>query len=55
VLVSYAESAIRNTVSLQIDNEGSRYAEFKAKEALSAMDAALAERRTPVLVETVGE
>jgi hypothetical protein len=55
VLVSYAESAIRNTVSLQINNEGARYAEFKAKEALAAMDAALAKRRTPTLVETGGE
>ncbi|MDR1932123.1 MAG: LPP20 family lipoprotein [Spirochaetales bacterium] len=55
VLVSYAESAVRNTISAQIDNEGSRYAEFKAREAAAAMDAVLAERRNPSLVETGGE
>jgi hypothetical protein len=54
-LVSFPESAVRNTITAQINNEASRYAEFKAKEAVSAMDAALAEQRKVSLVESGGE
>jgi hypothetical protein len=55
VLVSYSESAVRDAGSAAIQQASARSAQIDAGNALRAMDAALAEKRTPALVETGGE
>jgi hypothetical protein len=54
VLVSYSESAVRDAGSDAIQ-AAARNAQINAENALRAMDAAFAAKRTPALVETGGE
>jgi hypothetical protein len=54
VLVSFSESAVRDAGSAAIQT-AARNAQINAENALQAMDAALAAKRTPELVETGGE
>jgi hypothetical protein len=55
VMVSFSESAVRTAGSAAIQT-AARNAQISAENALRAMDAALASKRTPpVLVETGGE
>jgi hypothetical protein len=54
VLVSYSESAVRDAGSAAIQT-AARNAQINAENALRAMDAAFAVKRTPALVETGGE
>jgi hypothetical protein len=51
ILVSYSESAVRDAGTAAIQT-AARNAQISAENALRAMDAALAAKRTPVLVET---
>jgi hypothetical protein len=54
VLVSYSESAVKDAGNTAIQ-AAAKNAQISADNALKAMDAALAAKRTPELVETGGE
>jgi hypothetical protein len=55
VLVSYSESAVRDAGGAAIQQAAVRNAQINAENALRAMDAAFAAKRTTTLVETGGE
>jgi hypothetical protein len=55
MLVSYSESAVRNAGGAAIQQAAARNAQINAENALRAMDAAFAAKRTTTLVETGGE
>jgi hypothetical protein len=51
VLASYSKDAAKNELANVIENEASRYADFKAKEALEMLDAQLDKQQTIITVD----
>jgi hypothetical protein len=49
VLASYPKDAAKNELANVIENESSRYADFKAKEALKMLDTQLDKQQTTII------